>query len=364
MGSITSLICVLTQEHLDAICAKCFGSGGSSILDCSSDATWHKEPSEMVLNAFIRTADPCKVRIVERARAENEGPVMTVAKHRTVTLLPTSVSRRPVSCRRACRGLSQMILFAEADVLGLSAQKKRVSTEARGGDHTDSVTGPSLRSVAVFFKVFLFIYSSHHSATNSCGPEGDSFVRSAIPMMTEATTMTTIATTVAIPTDVGKDKVVPHPSVFGVPDDGFGGIKCSLRWTVTKGFELNDGRSCANRFDHFTPLLSFKTIRGMEHEQLFAEFNVPPHDRELSDLEISSSSLRSQNQGLVSQSVPPILKDVIGRPLDHPLSAEALIEPPLKNVTPGPEGEEKIDASAGGDLAFSKLDDEARDAVL
>ncbi|GKD83847.1 hypothetical protein Tco_1350686, partial [Tanacetum coccineum] len=35
-----------------------------------------------------------------------------------------------------------------------------------------------------------------------------------------------------------------------------------------------------------------------------------------------------------------------------------------KNVTPGPEGEEKVDASTGGDLAFSKLDDEARDAVL
>ncbi|GJY27233.1 hypothetical protein Tco_0401959, partial [Tanacetum coccineum] len=85
---------------------------------------------------------------------------------------------------------------------------------------------------------------------------------------------------------------------------------------------------------------------------------------------------------------------------NNPLSAEALIEPPVevpatnvlstvvivphsgpsvsvedydnpdlvdvvpKNVTPGPEGEEKTDASTGGDLAFSKLDDEARDVVL
>ncbi|GKG21306.1 hypothetical protein Tco_0383901, partial [Tanacetum coccineum] len=31
--------------------------------------------SEMDLNAFIRTADPRKVRIVERARAENEMPI-------------------------------------------------------------------------------------------------------------------------------------------------------------------------------------------------------------------------------------------------------------------------------------------------
>ncbi|GJW49697.1 hypothetical protein Tco_0091048 [Tanacetum coccineum] len=95
----------------------------------------------------------------------------------------------------------------------------------------------------------------------------------------------------------------------------------------------------------------------------------------------------------------PFLKDVFVS-INDPLSAEALIEPPVevpatnvlstvvivphsdpfvfvedydnpdlvdvvpKNVTPGPEGEEKIDASARGDLAFSKLDVEARDVVL
>ncbi|GKB52085.1 hypothetical protein Tco_0902838, partial [Tanacetum coccineum] len=53
----------------------------------------YENGEEMDLNAFIRTADPRKVRIVERARAENERPIVTEAKHRTVTLLPTSVVR-------------------------------------------------------------------------------------------------------------------------------------------------------------------------------------------------------------------------------------------------------------------------------
>ncbi|GJU14996.1 hypothetical protein Tco_1142962 [Tanacetum coccineum] len=48
---------------------------------------------KMDLNAFIRTADPHKVRIVERPRTEKERPIVTMAKHHTVTLLPTSVSR-------------------------------------------------------------------------------------------------------------------------------------------------------------------------------------------------------------------------------------------------------------------------------
>ncbi|GKD18630.1 hypothetical protein Tco_1207788, partial [Tanacetum coccineum] len=49
--------------------------------------------SQMDLNAFIRTADPRKVRIVEHAEVENEEPIVTVAKHRTVTPHPTSVVR-------------------------------------------------------------------------------------------------------------------------------------------------------------------------------------------------------------------------------------------------------------------------------
>ncbi|GKF28181.1 hypothetical protein Tco_0094523 [Tanacetum coccineum] len=150
-----------------------------------------------------------------------------------------------------------------------------------GGDHTDFVTG-----------------------AKSADPEVDSLVRYVVPVMTEATTMTTIAPTVAIPADVGKDKSVPHPSVFGSSSSsektdrtlslftgrsGSGFAAKSIHaeeaigagleeiyvpeWTVTKGFELNDGRLCANMIDHFTPPAFFKTVRGMEHEQLFTEFN-------------------------------------------------------------------------------------------
>ncbi|GKC13303.1 hypothetical protein Tco_1010085 [Tanacetum coccineum] len=92
MGSITSLKCVLTQEHLDAICAKYFVPEEVHPQLPSSDATMHERPTgkvgmytrffdyanyQMDLNAFIRTADPRKVRIVERARAENERPIVT-----------------------------------------------------------------------------------------------------------------------------------------------------------------------------------------------------------------------------------------------------------------------------------------------
>ncbi|GKE70682.1 hypothetical protein Tco_1528754 [Tanacetum coccineum] len=109
-------------------------------------------------------------------------------------------------------------------------------------------------------------------------------------------------------------------------------------------------------------------------------------------LDICRGRVEKMERNLVERL--PFLKDVFVS-LDHPLSAEALIEPPVEvpatnvlstvvivppsgpsvsvedyenpdlvDVVPGPEGEENIDAATGGDLAFSKLDDEARDAVL
>ncbi|GKA50123.1 hypothetical protein Tco_0743196 [Tanacetum coccineum] len=60
--------------------------------------------SEMDLSAFIRTADPRKVRIVERARAENERLLHGGPNHRTVTLLRPLWFVPPKSCRLVWRG--------------------------------------------------------------------------------------------------------------------------------------------------------------------------------------------------------------------------------------------------------------------
>ncbi|GJY50892.1 hypothetical protein Tco_0441739 [Tanacetum coccineum] len=347
----------------------------------------------MDLNAFIRTADPRKVKIVERARVESEVPIVTVAKHRTVTLLPTSVPRTSGELSASVErefaedasiggGVDQgldsamggdyagtFVPVTEPVVADIPrpkrSKKKRVTYDSEGlpvashppkklradygdtggsatggkslsalnrlletsrltveqgvpalptlpfitssvtasllgegGDRTDSVTGPSLRTIGPSVRFVVLSDSSHHSGTNSAGPEVDSIARSDAPIMTEATTVT-------IPTDVNKDKSASRPSIFGSSSSsektdhtlslftgksgsGFGAgsireeetIDVSSEevyvpdWTVTKGFGMNDGRLCAKMIDHFTPPAFFKTVRGMDHEQLFTEFNV------------------------------------------------------------------------------------------
>ncbi|GKA16266.1 gypsy type transposase, partial [Tanacetum coccineum] len=383
---ITSLKCVLTQEHLDAICAKYFVPEEVHPQLPSSDATMHERPTgkvgmytrffdyanyRMDLNAFIRTADPRKVRIVERPRAENERPIITVAKHRTVTLLPTSVVRSSgelsasmerefvgdasvgdggdqgfdsVAGRDNVEPSVHVTEPVEAEVpKPKHSKKKRVIYDSEGlpvsshppkrlrtdyGTTSGSVTGGKSPSVlnkllqdsrltveqgVPALPTLPFITSSVTASpleeggdrAKSADPEVDSLVRSAAPVMTEAITVATVATTVAISADVSKDKSAPHPSVFGSSSSsektdrtlslftgrsGSGFDAGSIRaeeavgagseeiyvpeWTVTKGFEMNDGRLCANMIDHFTPPAFFKTVRGMEHEQLFTEFNV------------------------------------------------------------------------------------------
>ncbi|GKE10711.1 hypothetical protein Tco_1414262, partial [Tanacetum coccineum] len=46
------------------------------------------------------------------------------------------------------------------------------------------------------------------------------------------------------------------------------------QWSVTNGSRLDDGRVCHEMLDEFAPPKFFASIRGMEHGQLFTEFNV------------------------------------------------------------------------------------------
>ncbi|GKG59454.1 hypothetical protein Tco_0605105, partial [Tanacetum coccineum] len=75
-----------------------------------------------------------------------------------------------------------------------------------GRDRTDSMIGPSLRTIDPSARFVVLFDSSHHSGAKSADPEVDSLVRSAAPVMTKAIT---VATTVAISADVSKDKSAP-----------------------------------------------------------------------------------------------------------------------------------------------------------
>ncbi|GJY35857.1 hypothetical protein Tco_0421235 [Tanacetum coccineum] len=86
----------------------------------------YEDGEEMNLNAFIRTADPRKVRIVER-------PIVTVAKHRTVTLLPNSVGFDSVAGQDNVELTVPVTEHVEAEILRPKrSKKKRVTYDSEG----------------------------------------------------------------------------------------------------------------------------------------------------------------------------------------------------------------------------------------
>ncbi|GJU35304.1 hypothetical protein Tco_1183658, partial [Tanacetum coccineum] len=167
--------------------------------------------------------------------------------------------------------------------------------------YTDSVTGLNLRTISAPQRFVVSSDSSHHFGANIAEAEVDSFARPSVPVITTATTVTSTAN----PVVVVKEKVV-KPSLFAVDSSSAGradlnagifsdltrsdflvsGVRTVIdpdtdlqkvyvpRRCITNGSRLDDGLFCREMVDEFAPLKFFASVRGMEHDQLFTEFNV------------------------------------------------------------------------------------------
>ncbi|GKC57174.1 hypothetical protein Tco_1084772 [Tanacetum coccineum] len=289
---------------------------------------------EMDLLAFIRTADPTKVRIGERQRGEDEPKLLDTTVGRTVPLLPVAPARaqkrevvgedviplRPRQKKRKTnidagepshpakklrddygapggpsvadksRSAVQRLLAGEvlnAEVMGgpvptLPFVTSSVSaTPEREDEHlADSVTGLNLRTICASQRFVISSDSSHHSGANIAEAEVDSIARSAAPII--ATVVTATADVATTSKEAPAREAPAKPSLFAA---GFA-IRTSVdprglsqkvyvpQWSVTNGSCLDDGRVCREMLDEFAPPKFFASIRGMEHDQLFTEFNV------------------------------------------------------------------------------------------
>ncbi|GJX25706.1 hypothetical protein Tco_0232002, partial [Tanacetum coccineum] len=146
--------------------------------------------------------------------------------------------------------------------------------------HTNSVARTNLQTLGPPLRFIISSNSSHHSDANVAEAEVDSIVRSSAPVLMTATIMTTTvdATMVLKETSI-------KPSLFAVGSSSAGGNEPILGgfydltgndflWNVTNRSRLDDGGVRCEMFDEFAPLKFFVSIRGMEHDQIFTEFNV------------------------------------------------------------------------------------------
>ncbi|GKE49048.1 hypothetical protein Tco_1480306, partial [Tanacetum coccineum] len=184
----------------------------------------YESGEEMDLFSFIRTANPTKVRVGERQRAEDEPKLSDTTVGRVVPLLPVAPARGESELKDSVDKLFNE--GGSGDQAGdnheassgptvggksrLAVQHLLATPEHKEGDHTESLAGTNLRTIGAPHWFVISIHSSHHSSANIAEAEVDSFARTSVPLMT----LTTTVTSTVDPTTTAKEKLV-ESSVFG-----------------------------------------------------------------------------------------------------------------------------------------------------
>ncbi|GJX82371.1 hypothetical protein Tco_0331852 [Tanacetum coccineum] len=296
----------------------------------------YENGEEMDLLSFVHTADPTKVRIGEQLRGEDEPKLLDTTEGRVVPLLPVAPARSESELEDSVDRLLTKAAETNIEDLILRRQEKRKSVivdshepsypaKKLRKDHRipvgTSVAGKSMPAIqrllagavqnaavrgepvpSLPFVTFVISSdSSHHSGTHIVETEADSLIRSSALAMTTATIVIVMAGAATV-----VKETVAKPSLFATGSSSVGGtepipggfsdltgsdflvgdIRTVIdpdsdlqkvyvpRWNVTNGSRLDDNRDCREMVDEFAPPKFFASVRGMEHDQLFAEFNV------------------------------------------------------------------------------------------
>ncbi|GJS41734.1 hypothetical protein Tco_0566777 [Tanacetum coccineum] len=225
----------------------------------------HDDGTEIDLFAFIRVADPTKVKVGEREHAEEEARLLDSAVGRVVPLLPVDPARaeseleasverlfdeggsanmgdsaaggghdaetesvtgvRIIAAENAATSGKSLYVFKElvaSSMLNVEAGVAVVATlpmvnssvsatpEHESGPPADSITGLNLRTLGPTERFVISSHSSNHSSTNATEAGIDSFVRSVTPppVMTKAVITTNVASIPSAPAPETGTKVI------------------------------------------------------------------------------------------------------------------------------------------------------------
>ncbi|GKE82322.1 hypothetical protein Tco_1552322 [Tanacetum coccineum] len=173
------------------------------------------------------------------------------------------------------RLLARTVLNAEVGVAAIPTLPfvtAHVSStpEREDGDHIDSAAEPNLRTIGASQKFVISLDSSHHSRPTIAEAEVDSLVRFSAPVMM---TVTTVTSTVD-PDLVAKEKLVKPTLISADPSSAGEADPNTGVFSDLTGSDFLVG-GIRTIIDPDTDLQKFfATVRGMEHDQLFTEFNV------------------------------------------------------------------------------------------
>nr|GEU84438.1 hypothetical protein [Tanacetum cinerariifolium] len=222
----------------------------------------------MDLFAFIHAPDPTKVRFVKRERDVDKPRLLDTIVGRIVPLLLVTPDRADSELEASAVVKAANIVTEDAAPVRLRSQWKRKSVAVDAGgashlpkklredhgassgtsvsasvsitleredeDHTDFVAEPNLRTIEAPQRFVTSSDSSYHSGPTIVDAEVDSLVRSSTPVMTTATTVTSMVDS----TLVAKEKPV-KPSLFAADSSSAAARQMSLGAEVRMRVKYN-----------------------------------------------------------------------------------------------------------------------------
>ncbi|GJT27510.1 hypothetical protein Tco_0907785 [Tanacetum coccineum] len=222
---------------------------------------------EMDLLSFIWTVDPMKVRVGERQCADGGGgePVEqgdSAGGGQGIDIQPVIAAAYTI--------------VEDVAPLQPMRQKKRktVAMLLVGAVLNVEVRGEPIPTLP-FVTSFVSATPERENKNPANSKLKLTIVRSPTPIIATVMITTVDAAATAKETTVKSSLFVagsPQLAGWTLPPGGF--FFFFKGWSVTNGSRLDDGQVCHEMLDEFALPKFFASIRGMEHDQLFTEFNV------------------------------------------------------------------------------------------
>ncbi|GJV72076.1 hypothetical protein Tco_1492071 [Tanacetum coccineum] len=234
IGRIVPLLLIApdrAESELEASVKKLFDEGGSGNQTEQGDSAWVGQDTNIQLvDEATDTAIEDVALVQLRHQGKRKSMIMDAsgASHPPKKLREdhgtpsgTSVGGKSRSAiKRLLAGAVLNVELGVAAIPTLPFMTASVSStpEREGGDHNDYVAGLNLRATVAPPRFVISLDSSHQSGTNVMEAKVHSLVRSSVPIMTTATTITSTVD----PVLVAKVKLV-EPSLFCAESASAGG---------------------------------------------------------------------------------------------------------------------------------------------
>ncbi|GKD83879.1 hypothetical protein Tco_1350718, partial [Tanacetum coccineum] len=260
------------ESELEASVDKLFDEGGSGNQveqgDSASDGGGQGiniRPVTEITDTVVKIVIPLQLRRLKKRKnivADAGGPSHPPKKLREDHETPSGASMG---------GKSRPI-----PTLPFVTSSVSTTPEREGRDYTDSVVGTNLQTVGPPQSLSVSLMLVATTVTSTVDPTTtvkEKFVESSV-FGSDSSSAGGVDHTVGGFSDLtGSDLIVSGIRTVVISDIDLQKVYVP-QWSVTNGSHLDDGRVYQEMVDEFAPPKFFVSIYGMEHDQLFMEFNV------------------------------------------------------------------------------------------